>query len=116
MCSPDGTALLGDFGAATIYCSEVCGHALRCHSDVDGGCVDGCCTDFHEHIQRIEVRAFGIFFAELLAIMKDQSRPEIIESMSFIANSCVSEVLNERPLFSAIDVNLQKLVSSCKKS
>jgi hypothetical protein len=112
LCNPDGNALLGDFGAATIYCSEALGRGR----DVDGESVDSCSSDIHEQIQRIEVRAFGILLSELLAILKDRPYPEITESLSLIATSCLAEVLNQRPLFSAINVSVQNLVGLCEKS
>jgi serine/threonine protein kinase len=108
LCNPEGSAFLGDFGAATIYCSGA--------SDVDGESVDSCGSHIHEHIQRIEVRAFGILLSELLAILKDRPYPEITESLSLIATSCLTDLLNQRPMFSAINVSLQTLVGLCEKS
>ena len=102
MCSQDGTALLGDFGAATIYCS--------CVAD-DESSVVGCSSEISEQLQRIEVRALGILILELLSIVKDRSGCNVMERMTIIANSCISESCNERPLFAAVDEDLKRLIA-----
>ena len=104
MCSRDGTALLGDFGAATIYCSDC---------DDDGTSVGSCSAKLSQQLQQIEVRALGILVLELLSIVKDQSGGTAAERLAHIANSCISESLNERPRFAVIDTELKKLIAGC---
>lgn len=111
MCDRDGTALLGDFGAATIYC-------VAGAQDGGGGAHDheaciGCCdADIGTRLQQIETRAFGIFMLELLA--KVRAADERVESTKRIASLCASETLDERPLFTAISAQLQSLLAKCE--
>ena len=114
MCGRDGTALLGDFGAATIYRS--CGVAgtqggsggLHDHEAYDGCCDAEICT----RLQQIEARAFGIFMLELLG--KVQAGDERVESTKRIASLCASEKLDERLHFEAISAQLQLLIGKCE--
>ncbi|MES2920370.1 MAG: leucine-rich repeat-containing protein kinase family protein [Verrucomicrobiota bacterium] len=74
----DGDCLLGDFGAASLYPREV---------------------DF----ERIEVRAFGCLLEELLERVEFEAGDrEAVEGMWKLQESCVAEVVRERPGFDEI--------------
>jgi serine/threonine protein kinase len=88
MTRADGAALLGDFGAATIY-GEGAGAAAA-------------------QLQRIEVRALGVLILELLSLVKDDGG-SAAQRMVLIAQSCVSELCEERPMFAAVVQQLQLL-------
>ncbi len=99
----DGAALLGDFGAATIYGSS---GAVSGHTASSGGrSIDAC---VRTRLQQIEVRAFGIFMQELLE--RATCVDEVVELTKRIACCCASETFDERPLFAAIDEQLQMLI------
>ena len=72
----DGRALLGDFGAASLFDPDSL-HA--------------------EALQQIEVRAFGILLTELIACCPTPFMP-----LADIARACLSEDNRSRPLFSEI--------------
>jgi serine/threonine protein kinase len=101
----DGAALLGDFGAATIYGSS---GTVSDHAASSGGRGSDACVCVHTRLQHIEVRAFGIFMLELLA--RATHVDEVVESTKRIACCCASESFDERPLFAAIDEQLQMLI------
>jgi serine/threonine protein kinase len=101
MARPDGAALLGDFGAATIYTAAGAGEGA------DAAALQ---------LQRIEVRALGVLMLELLSIVKDDgsssgggSSSSAAQRMALIAQPCVSELFEERPLFAAVLQQLQQL-------
>jgi serine/threonine protein kinase len=104
MARPDGAALLGDFGAATIYTAAGAGEGA------DAAAVQ-------LQLQRIEVRALGVLMLELLSIVKDDGSSSgggggsssAAQRMALIAQSCVSELFEERPLFAAVLQLLQQL-------
>ena len=95
MTRADGTALLGDFGAATIYRSAAPG--------------EGAGAETALQLQRIEVRALGVLMLELLSIVEDggSSAPRL----ALVGESCVNELCSERPLFAAVVEQLQLLRS-----
>lgn len=80
-----GTALLGDFGAASYGHPETLLHRL----------------------QRLEVRAFGCLLEELL-IRCDAEIPEQLHSLR---DRCLSRFPHQRPLFPAVRKELQELVA-----
>ena len=103
MARPDGAALLGDFGAATIYTAAGAGEGA------DAAAVQ-------LQLQRIEVRALGVLMLELLSIVKDDCSSSssggggggsAAQRMALIAQSCVSELFEERPLFAAVQQQLR---------
>ena len=107
MARPDGAALLGDFGAATIYTAAGAGEGA-----------DAAALQLQLQLQRIEVRALGVLMLELLSIVKDDGGSSSSSSggsgsasqrMALIAQSCVSELFEERPLFAAVLQQLQQL-------
>jgi serine/threonine protein kinase len=91
MARPDGAALLGDFGAATIYTAAGAGEGA-------------------------DAAALGVLMLELLSIVKDDgsssgggSSSSAAQRMALIAQPCVSELFEERPLFAAVLQQLQQL-------
>ena len=93
MTRADGTALLGDF-AATIYRSAAPG--------------EGAGAETALQLQRIEVRALGVLMLELLSIVEGGGGGGA-SRLSLVAESCVNELCNERPLFAAVVEQLQQL-------
>lgn len=81
-----GTCLLGDFGAASFMPS---GEA-RCA------------------LQRIEVRAFSCYLAELLARCTAQSHP-VLDALRALQSRCAQERVQDRPLFDDIAQALASL-------
>ena len=77
---PDGRCLLGDFGAATLFAPE---------------------APIAAALQAIEVRAFGVLLAELLARC-DASSPELQQ----LASACLQEHPLQRPRFEHIASSL----------
>jgi hypothetical protein len=59
-------------------------------------------------LQQIELRAFGIFMLERLE--RAACVDEVVELTQCIACCCASETFDERPLFAAIDEQLQRLI------
>jgi serine/threonine protein kinase len=107
MARPDGAALLGDFGAATIYTAAGAG---------EGADAAALQLQLQLQLQRIEVRALGVLMLELLSIVKDDgsssgggSSSSAAQRMALIAQPCVSELFEERPLFAAVLQQLQQL-------
>jgi serine/threonine protein kinase len=94
MTRADGAALLGDFGAATIYRSAAAG--------------EGAGAETALQLQRIEVRALGVLMLELLSIVEGGGGGGA-SRLSLVAESCVNELCNERPLFAAVVEQLQQL-------
>jgi hypothetical protein len=96
MTRADGAALLGDFGAATIYRSAAAGEGVGAETALQ--------------LQRIEVRALGVLMLELLSIVEGGGGGGCGASrLSLVAESCVNELCNERPLFAAVVEQLQQL-------
>jgi hypothetical protein len=86
-----GTALLGDFGAASFYAPE------------DAALADA--------LQRIEVRAFACLLEELLVRSPEFSdAPERYRTLSRLQRNCASDVCDTRPLFLEIEQTLRDLV------
>ena len=84
LCNGDGDALLGDFGAASLY--AVAGpqsHAL----------------------QRLEVRAFGVLLGELLA----RCDTGVGTGLAQLQRDCVQADTERRPLFNEIVEGLARL-------
>jgi hypothetical protein len=78
MTRADGAALLGDFGAATIYRSAAAGEGVGAETALQ--------------LQRIEVRALGVLMLELLSIVEGGGGGGCGASrLSLVAESCVNE-------------------------
>ncbi|MFJ3483373.1 leucine-rich repeat-containing protein kinase family protein [Pseudomonas sp. NPDC090202] len=77
---PDGSNLLGDFGAAAFYPDEQTGQRL----------------------ERIEVRAFGILLGELLACCEG-----VDEGLQALQQACVQAGIERRPTFAEIEQKLK---------
>lgn len=87
----NGVALLGDFGAATLYAPESqAAHAL----------------------QRIEVRAFGYLLEELLERCRVpvRSLPRLVR-LAVLATACLNHDASARPTFHEVEDALSCLVS-----
>jgi hypothetical protein len=84
-----GHALLGDFGAASLFAPE----ALHASA-----------------LQRLEVRAFGCLLEELIerCDASARSRP-ILERLAHLKTACLSEDLASRPLFDELEPVLSEL-------
>jgi serine/threonine protein kinase len=109
LCCDNGIALLGDFGAATIYHDDAeCVEANAAHQDPSSS-ID---LDVRRQLQQVEVRAFGVLILELLAIVEHPSAGSILQTLELIARACMAEQLEKRPLFADIVVELQKLMCS----
>ncbi|MDB5820019.1 MAG: protein kinase [Rhizobacter sp.] len=87
--SPDGTALLGDFGAASFL-------------PID--------NDPSLALQRIEARAFGCLLEELLERCErgagdagDAGDAAVVRRLSLLARQCLTDDMAERPTFNAIE-------------
>jgi hypothetical protein len=86
---PDGECLLGDFGASSVY-------------QPDSGVV--ACA-----LQSIEVRAFGCLLEELLTRCVTENHDGLVmESLWSLQVRCVSPEVPTRPLFSAVQSELQE--------
>ena len=118
MCSRDGTVLLGDFGAATIYRGDFGNSSPSCSSNAANSSAGATSfgPEIENKLQKIEVRALGILMLELLAIVEDQSESDLVRSLNRIASCCTREPLDHRPLFEAVDCELQALVAQCTGS
>ncbi|WP_175856153.1 leucine-rich repeat-containing protein kinase family protein [Burkholderia anthina] len=77
----EGGALLGDFGAASVYDVNDRAHAAR--------------------LERLEVRAFGYLLGELLARCEPRAR-EGSHELEALAAACLNEDVDARPSFDAI--------------
>lgn len=80
--NPQGNCLLGDFGAATFHPLDD-----RARSRV---------------LQRIEVRAFGILFGELLERVDDTASPESLAPLHALQQRCIQADIQARPDFAQI--------------
>ena len=79
----EGRALMGDFGAASFYASD---NQPLAHS-----------------LQRLEVRAFGCLLEELLERCNaPESARRVMEALVDLKNGCLSEEIEDRPLFEGI--------------
>jgi hypothetical protein len=83
----DGRALLGDFGAASLFAPGSI-HAAA--------------------LQRLEVRAFGVLLQELLERCETSQHP-MMERLAGLAAACLHENTASRPLFDAIEMALATL-------
>ncbi|WP_175721399.1 leucine-rich repeat-containing protein kinase family protein [Burkholderia anthina] len=81
----EGGALLGDFGAASVYDASDRAHAAR--------------------LERLEVRAFGYLLDELLARCEPRAR-EGAHALEALAAACLNEDVDARPSFDAIAASL----------
>jgi len=84
MIDSKGNALMGDFGAATMYQKE---------------------TDSSFLLERLDVRAFGCLVEDLLARIIHEDA-DSIEKLVEIKNSCLNEIVHERPSFSEIEMKI----------
>jgi len=82
LCTPDGEALLGDFGAASFFYPDNASWA--------------------QGLQRLEVRAFGHLLQELLLRCDATNSLEILQELERIADQCVQEIPAQRPLLTHI--------------
>ena len=83
----DGRALLGDFGAASLFAPDSL-HAAA--------------------LQRLEVRAFGVLLEELLQRCAAPQHP-MMQPLAGLAAACLHENNAARPLFDAIETTLSAL-------
>lgn len=88
-----GESLLGDFGAASLY--------------------DTANQDFARRLERIEVRAFGCLLQELLdrCQIADLAAQKSVDNLRKLQADCLSEIPEQRPLFSDICRFLENLYS-----
>lgn len=87
---PAGHCYLGDFGAATFYHP---GDATLAHA-----------------LQRLEVRAFGCFLEELLDRANwTQEQSATRESLWHLRQSCLGDVVKDRPSFEEVVQHLERL-------
>jgi len=90
LCTDDGQALLGDFGAASLF------------SPANG--------PFSRALQRIEVRAFSCLLEELLACCRAlPGAHALLRELAALQAECASLDTESRPLFSEI----QERLASC---
>lgn len=85
----DGRALLGDFGAASLYEPQDQRQA--------------------QALQRLEVRAFGCLLQELLERCDEASGNPTGRTLNALAQSCLQEHVSRRPLFTDIHQRLSRL-------
>lgn len=81
LCTDDGAALLGDFGAASVF---------------DGGGTEALA------LQRLEVRAFGVLLGELLERCDGGGYKREFALVAALQRECVAGVPGGRPLFGEI--------------
>jgi serine/threonine protein kinase len=94
LCSNDGQALLGDFGAASFFAPGDTPLALA--------------------LQRIEVRAFSCLLEELLArCHAPASSQGTLEILTSLQAQCAQENVAARPLFADIQQQLATLQTGC---
>lgn len=82
-----GRALLGDFGAASLY--------------------DTADRRLGSALQRLEVRAFGYLLEELIACCTERTAP-MASGLEALAAACLSEDAASRPSFEAVVSELQR--------
>lgn len=85
LCTAQGEALLGDFGAASLL-------------DQDSGMASG--------LQRLEVRAFGVLLSELTARCDGL---EVPPALAHLQAACIDDDSGARPLFDAIVARLREV-------
>jgi len=86
-----GRALLGDFGAASMYAPD------------DANLADG--------LQRIEIRAFGCLLEELITHGDLTSLPERqLEALRTLKTACLSADIASRPRFDGVEQTLEVLL------
>ncbi len=80
--NPESHAMLGDFGAATLYDR----------------------SDFGEDFERLEVRAFGCLLEDMLhrSLIADETQRTLFESLHRLKEEALSPVIEQRPLFGKI--------------
>ena len=94
LCAGDGQALLGDFGAASMFAA-------------DGG-------PLALSLQRIEVRAFSCLLQELLACCPAPAGPPAARQMlADLQDACADHEPARRPLFADIEAQLARCRQSC---
>jgi hypothetical protein len=94
LCSHDGQALLGDFGAASFFAPGDASLALA--------------------LQRIEVRAFSCLLEELLARCNAPASSQgTLEILTGLQARCAQENVSARPLFADIQQQLAALQTGC---
>lgn len=86
--TPGGNALLGDFGAASLF-------------QPDGEHADG--------LQKLEVRAFGLLLEELLARCDSDSDTATLDALKVLRDACLQPRTTGRPLFNDIVRKLDAL-------
>ncbi|KAI9738451.1 MAG: hypothetical protein M1818_005348 [Claussenomyces sp. TS43310] len=82
-----GNALLGDFGAATIY-RETHTHA--------------------EAIQRLEVLAFGHLIEDMLSLLEEEERKSL-KALHGLHQRCTTSAVRERPSFADIHAEMRSI-------
>ncbi len=96
MCTANGHALLGDFGAAGFF--------------------DARQVDLANRLQRLEVRALGLLLAELLAHVDHSHHTSeniaVCHALQHLSDQCCNEVPHQRPLFADITVQLSHHLKS----
>ena len=98
LCTPDGHALLGDFGAAAFL-------DLNQH-------------EIAQALQRLEVRAFGCLLEELLAradltdAHTNPAHTAQLQTLQKLQATCMHETPAQRPLFVHITHTLAQLVAA----
>ncbi|HFS85156.1 MAG TPA: protein kinase [Epsilonproteobacteria bacterium] len=84
----EGDAILGDFGAASIYDQT---------------------TDNHAY-ERLEIRAFGCMMEELLERCSDKRvYAASYQQLEVLKNRCIQPEVNQRPVFTKINERLQQI-------
>jgi hypothetical protein len=85
----DGRALLGDFGAASLFAPD---------------------APQAPALQRLEVRAFGLLLEELLErVIDDLAQQPMRETLAGLTAACLQEDVGARPHFAAIEQDLSTL-------
>ncbi|MEO6741708.1 MAG: leucine-rich repeat-containing protein kinase family protein [Chthoniobacteraceae bacterium] len=85
--NPDGTCLLGDFGAATFYPPAA-----------------------SSAMERIEVRAFGCLLEELVArIVDDAGKAVALDALRSLHARCITTDVGSRPSFAEVSSELDRL-------
>lgn len=74
-----GNALLGDFGAATVYNRSDANIAFA--------------------LERIEISAFGCLLDDLLQLCTDGSQTNVIAQLTILRDACMDVVVSNRPSF-----------------
>ena len=94
LCTDDGQALLGDFGAASMFLPDGGPLALA--------------------LQRIEVRAFACLLEELLACCPVPAGPSAVhQKLTDLQAACAIQETAGRPLFADIEAQLALCLQAC---